>query len=81
MGSSAIERTDTGYRLGDDLNVDIDVVESIVAEGRQAVADGRQDAAAELFQQAGEMFRGDACANSRTTPPLLVCADSSANSR
>ena len=60
MGSSAIERTDTGYRLGEDLNVDIDVVESIVAEGRQAVADGRQDAAAELFQQAGEMFRGEA---------------------
>ena len=60
MGSSAIERTDTGYRLGDDLNVDIDVVESIVAEGRQAVADGRQEAAAELFQQAGELFRGEA---------------------
>jgi predicted ATPase/DNA-binding SARP family transcriptional activator len=60
MGSSAIERTDTGYRLGDDVDVDIDVVESIVAEGRQAVADGRQDAAAELFKQAGELFRGDA---------------------
>ena len=60
IGNRSVVRVDNGYLLNPTIDVDIDMVESAVADGRQAAADGRLDDAAELFQQARHRFRGEA---------------------
>ena len=60
IGDGAIVRSNGGYRLGPTVDVDVDAVERLVAEGRRAVADASLDTAAELFQQAVTRFRGEA---------------------
>ena len=60
IGSGAVVRVDNGYLLSPTIDVDVDVVESAIADGRQAAADGRLADAAELFQLAAHRFRGEA---------------------
>jgi DNA-binding SARP family transcriptional activator len=60
IGNRNVVRVDNGYLLSPTVDVDIDVVESAVADARRAAADGRLDEADELFHQARHRFRGDA---------------------
>jgi predicted ATPase/DNA-binding SARP family transcriptional activator len=60
IGNDAVVRSNGGYRLGPTVDVDIDDVERLVAEGRRAIADGLRDEAAEQFRRAESRFRGEA---------------------
>ena len=59
LGIDGVVRVGTGYALSPTIEVDIDVVESELADGRQAAVEGRLDEAASLFRRAHHRFRGE----------------------
>ena len=54
-----IETAAAGYRLGDDVSVDVETFETLVGEAAKAVAASKWDRAIERCRSALELWRGD----------------------